>query len=128
MVNKLGQYIDFVVQALLTRGDLVKVYVIPILVFILDFSLRLFIGVDVSDVGADMALLATAAFISMVADEHGKSNNRTLAIVVFQIMFMLPWVFCLWSVSRTNPLFFIKVGTEVVDIHVVFSFRSWFVG
>lgn len=128
MTNKLEQYADLIIQTLLSQGEFVKIYIIPIMVFLLDFLLRLFIGVDISDVGADMALLATAAFLSMIADEHSKTNNRPFIVVVFQIMFMLPWIFCLWSVSRTNPLYIVTIGSQVIDIHIIFNVISWFVG
>ncbi len=128
MKDKLGYVADSIIQALDTKPELVKIYLIPIVLFLLDFFLRAFIGADLSDAGADMALLGVASFIMIIADEHGKSHHRPIVMVVFHIMFMLPWVFCLWSVSKTNPLNTIKVSDQIIDTHFILNMLSWFVG
>jgi hypothetical protein len=61
--------------------EMVKNYVIPGLVFLLDFILRVVLGIDIVDAGADMALLAVTTFISILVDNDKQNQTRTAPLV-----------------------------------------------
>jgi hypothetical protein len=99
---------------------MVKIYMIPGLLFLLDFVLRVVLGIDLLDTGADMALLAVATFVSLLLEDVGEQQYHLAAVVVFIILFLALWIICLKIVSVQNPIMFFA-----------FDFRTtlcWFVG
>ena len=107
-------------KKLLDNPDMVKIYVIPGLLFFLDFVLRAVLGVDLIDAGADMALLAVATFVSLLVEDIRPQQYYTAIMVVFIMLFLALWIICLRIVSAQNPISFLMVDFRLV--------LSWFVG
>ncbi len=114
-------------QALEKKPELVKIYLIPILLFLLDFGLRAAIRVDLIDAGADMALLAVASFTSVLAEDTSQSQPKAIVILPLLLGFLLPWIFCLWSISKQPPDC-IYLANICIPARLILSILSWFVG
>jgi hypothetical protein len=82
----------------------VRSYVIPGLLFFFDCVLRGCLGVDLIDAGADMAFLAVATFVALLVEDAGHRQQQIGSIVVFILIFLMPWVVCLKMVSTQNLL------------------------
>ena len=120
MKRRLKQWPEIVVRTLLDNPEIVKIYIIPAVLFFLDFILRVVLDVELIDAGADMALLAVATFVSLLVENSGEKQDYTPVIVVFVLIFLILWIACLRIVSMQNPL-----------LLFYFDFRlilSWFVG
>jgi len=128
MLKKFEHFVESIIQTLDSQPELVKVYILPILLFLLDFCLRAVIHVDLIDAGADMAFLATASFITVLVEDIGHSHLKPFVLIVLLISFMLPWIFCLWGVSNTNPFYDLHLGNHSIDAHIILFTLSWFVG
>ena len=128
MLRKFNRLVESIIITLNKKPELVKVFIIPILLFLLDFCLRASMHVDLVDAGADMAFLATASFITVLAEEIRDSNPKPFVKVVLLLFFMLPWIFCLWGVSNANPFYNLKIGNNMVDAHIIIFVLSWLVG
>lgn len=85
-----------------------------ILLFVLDCIWRAFLGINLRDVGADMALLAVSSLLTV---------PRFPFVSVLILAFMIPWGACLWFISPRCSLRFYLLG--IVDIRLILS---WLVG
>ena len=83
MKRRLKQWPEIVVRTLLDNPEIVKIYIIPAVLFFLDFILRVVLDVELIDAGADMALLAVATFVSLLVENSGEKQDYTPVIVVF---------------------------------------------
>ena len=119
--------IDSILLAIERNPEQVKTYVVPILVFGLDLVLRVFFQMNVSDAGADMALLGTASFISvLMEDPRGRRTSPHVVLPLF-LLFLQPWMLCLWLVAGKTPGHFSVVGWQV-NASLVVTILSWLVG
>jgi len=107
------------IKKLTNNPELVKIYVIPGVLFLLDFVVRGVLGIGLSDTGADMSLLAVATFISLLIEDINPRKYSSISIV-FTIIFLSTWIICLRIVSIQNSMVFLSI-----DFRVVFS---WFIG
>ena len=103
--------------------EYVKLYIIPSLLFLFDFFLRVIIGVDIIDAGADMALLAVATFIAIFTEDTKNHQKYIPIIIVFIIIFLILWILCLKIISFQKPITFSFL--ESFDFRI---FLSWFFG
>lgn len=112
------------IRTLSHNPEFVKVYVIPGLIFFLDFVLRAVLDVDLIDAGADMALLAVATFMTLLVEDDVPSQQQlTLVSVVFIVIFLVPWIVCLRIIATPQP---IKLGSlGFPDFRLILS---WLVG
>ena len=109
-----------ILRKLTNNPEMVKVYVIPGLLFLLDLVLRAVLGIDLIDIGADMALLAVATFVSLLVEDVEQSQYHATVMIVFIMIFLALWIICLSIISVQSPISFL-----------MFNFRpmlSWFVG
>ena len=116
---RLVLWIRVILQNLTNNPEMVKIYVVPGSLFLLDFTLRAVLGINLIDTGADMALLAVATFVSLLI-EDSKSQRQNGAMVIFIILFLTLWIISLRIVSNQNPMLFLKMDFRPM--------LSWFVG
>jgi hypothetical protein len=128
MHSKFEYFIASIINTLDSKPELVKVFIIPFLLFLVDLCLRAVIHVDIVDAGADMAFLATASFITVLVEDGRNSRVKPFVKVVFFLFFMLPWVFCLWGISNTNPFYTLNIDNHTIDVHFIVFILSWIVG
>jgi hypothetical protein len=111
------------VETLIDNPEFVKIYVIPGLLFFLDFILRAVLEVDLVDLGADMALLAVATFVSLLVEDVDNRQSYTPMAVVFTIVFLAFWIISLKIISIKDPVTISLLG--YLDFRLVLS---WLVG
>ena len=111
------------IRFFLDHPEYVKSYVIPGAIFFLDFFLRSILDVDLIDAGADMALIAVATFLTIVIEDEDNRHRYAPIGLVFMILFMILWMFCLRIIANKTPITMAWTGTY--DFRLVFS---WFLG
>ena len=107
-------------RKLIDNPDMIKLYLIPGLLFLLDFVVRSVLGIDLIDAGADMALLSVATFISLLIEDTNPQQKYNVIKTIFIILFMSIWIISLRIVSIKDPMLFLSI-----DFRLVFS---WFIG
>ena len=112
-----------VIQALRENPELTKVYIIPALLFMLDFLLRAALGVNLIDAGADMALLAVTSFVGVLIENVEQGQQDVIIAFVFFLAFLVPWIVCLWVISIRNPVLSNLLG--FLDLRLIIV---WFIG
>ena len=112
-----------VIQALRENPELTKVYIIPALLFMLDFLLRAALGVNLIDAGADMALLAVTSFVGVLIENVEQGQQNVIIAFVFFLAFLVPWIVCLWVISIRNPVPSNLLG--FLDLRLIIV---WFIG
>jgi len=112
-----------VIQALRENPELTKVYIIPALLFMLDFLLRAALGVNLIDAGADMALLAVTSFVGVLIENVEQGQQNVIIAFVFFLAFLVPWIVCLWVISIRNPVLSNLLG--FLDLRLIIV---WFIG
>lgn len=98
----------------------------PILLAVVDCVLRLAIRVDLIDVGADMALLGVGLFAALLV--NSSSNEKVYVPFLFFIVFLLPWIVCLWTVSDQAPKDTVHLLGYSVVARPIILLISWTVG
>jgi len=112
-----------VIQALRENPELTRVYIIPALLFMLDFLLRAALGVNLIDAGADMALLAVTSFVGVLIENVEQGQQNVIIAFVFFLAFLVPWIVCLWVISIRNPVLSNLLG--FLDLRLIIV---WFIG
>ena len=107
-------------KKLIDNPDLIKLYFIPGLLFLLDFVVRSVLGIDLIDAGADMALLAVATFVSLLIEDAKPQQKYITIKLIFIILFMTIWIISLRIVSIKDPMLLLSIDFRLVI--------SWFVG
>ena len=79
-----------------------RIYVLPATLVIFDAFVRLIVGVDVLDLGADMALLAVALFVSLLVDDIQNPTMFAAIDVLFIFVGLMIWMLCLKIASETS--------------------------
>jgi hypothetical protein len=113
------KWTKLLIKNLTTNNEFVKIYYIPGLLFLLDFVVRVVLGVDLIDTGADMALLAVVTFITLLLEDVNPKKYSGI-MVTFVLIFLSTWIVSLKIASLQNPVLFLSV-----DFRLIFS---WFVG
>lgn len=108
------------IKSLQANPEMIKIYFIPGMLFILDFVLRSVLGIDLIDTGADMALLAVATFVTLLVEDMGEHQYHAAINVVFVILFLTLWIICMRIVSLQNPILFLTIDFRLI--------LSWVVG
>jgi hypothetical protein len=95
------------IRTLITRcPEYAKLIGIPVLLFALDFVLRVVIHVDVNDAGADMALLAMGLFAAILGkDTKGQTSSAFVGFVVTLIL----WIICLGIITNPSSTLIIRI-------------------
>ncbi len=89
---------DNIIQKFRSNSDLMKIVILPAAVLSVDLFLRLIIlGIDITDAGADMALLGVSTFIALIIE--GVHKDDLPASFLFLLIFILLWSGCLKIVS-----------------------------
>jgi len=107
-----------------------NVIISPILILFLDITLRSVIRVDISDVGADMSLLAIAILVSLIMRDGNKeiaSQYRTRDLVPFFILFLLIWALCLRIVALKDLEPILVFGMNI-NLYIICILSSLFLG
>ena len=78
----------------------------PLLIFIIDLMIRAALQMDLSDVGADMALLAESAFLATLIEDirRGNPHDDIIEKVFFTLLFTILWLACLMAIAERIPL------------------------
>lgn len=106
---------DNVIRQLRRNSELMNVFILPAIVFSLDLFMRLFVlNIDVTDAGADMALLGVSTFIALIIEGVHKDDRP--ALILFVIIFILMWVGCLKIVSLNN--------LQLLSPYISYDFRG----
>lgn len=89
---------DSIIQKFRSNSDLMKIIILPAAVLSVDLFLRLVVlGIDITDAGADMALLGVSTFIALIVE--GVHKDDLPASFLFLLIFILMWSGCLKIVS-----------------------------
>lgn len=89
---------DNIIQKFRSNSDLMKIIILPAAVLLVDLFLRLIVlGIDITDAGADMALLGVSTFIALIIE--GVHKDDLPASFLFLLIFILMWTGCLKIVS-----------------------------
>lgn len=100
---------------------------LPIALFIMDFAMKVITKVDSSDIGADMAFLAVATFVSLIIEEHNKLVVNLKITVFFLIISIMPWFASLWLISSSNNRI-VDIFNFEFNLRYFFTPLSWVVG
>jgi len=128
MMKWLTDRIDNLLKILDSQYEVVRIVGLPSLLFILDFVLKSVLGLNLSDIGADMALISAASFASIIFDEYDNPNMKSSIPLILFIAFLIPWMFCLWSIKSQHPWNSISFGSRVYDTSLFPVVLSWLVG
>jgi hypothetical protein len=111
------------IRKLLKDPQTLTIYVIPALLFVLDFVLRAALGADLTAVGADMALLAVMPFLAFLGESFHYQRGYAYVPVLFSMIFLIPWVICikLTLLQDSVPLPFLNL----IDTRLALS---WSIG
>ncbi len=99
---------------------LILAYFIPGLLFFLDIALRVSLGAEILDVGADMALIGFTTYISLLFEDYKPRKKIIPTIVLFLLFFLIIWIITLAIVSSPEPILLMKLDFRVP--------LSWFLG
>ena len=112
---------DNIIYKIRDNSNFVKIVIIPAIIFFFDLVLRSILNVDLTDAGADMALLGFNIFISLIID--GSQKDHILAKIIFIIISILFWIICLKIVSLDSM--------QLLSPFISYDFREvfcWFLG
>jgi len=95
-----------VIQLLKKHRSLIQNIGIPILIFIIDLMIRASLQMDLSDAGADMALLAESAILATLIEDirRGNPDDDLIEEVFFTLLFIILWLGCLMAIAERIPL------------------------
>lgn len=110
-------------KKLTDNPDMIKLYFIPALLFLLDSVIRKVLEIPLIDAGADMAFLAMATYISLLIEDTKPRQTYNAIKLVFIIISMALWVISLKIVSNEAP--WVLHLIDFIDFRFVFS---WFIG
>ncbi len=88
---------DSVIHKLRNNSELVKIVILPAVIFFFDIFMRLVLNIDIIHAGADMALLGVSIFIALIIEDSQKDDLPALILFVFILVIM--WICCLLIVS-----------------------------
>ena len=91
-------------RKLIDNPDMIKVYFIPGLLLFFDLVVRSVLGIDLTDVGADMAFLAVATYISLLIEDTNPRQTTSAIKLIFIIISMAMWIISLNIVSKEDPI------------------------
>jgi hypothetical protein len=111
------------IRKLSNNPEMVKIYLIPGLLFFLDFVLRAVLGADLIDAGADMAMLGVATFVTILVENDDHQPTYTFIPVIFMFIFLVVWIICLKIVSIQNST--LPILLNVIDFRLILS---WLIG
>jgi len=111
------------VQVLVRNTVFAKIFIIPGLLFFLDFTLRVCFDADLIDAGADMALLGVGTFVALLI-ENMEHQQHTAIVTVFILISLILWIICLRIASLHDPIRF-GFLLWLLDFRLVLS---WLIG
>lgn len=101
-MDRINHLVHRLVETLGENKSLTTWVVVPFLLFVIDIILRGALQLDLSDAGADLALLAVAAFISsLIEDPNRRGSEVQFSIFLF---FFALWLVCLIFTSSAVPI------------------------
>jgi len=111
------------IRTLLKDPETFTIYVIPALLFVLDFVLRAALRADLAAAGADMALLAVVPFLAVLVESFRYQRGYTYVPILFMLVFLIPWVICVKITSLQNP-----VSPPLLHLFDIRLALSWSIG